>query len=291
MENYSVGAKNTSTYPYYFEIVGSTPAVSETTTVSRGAITLTNNAGVIAANSGNVINSTSSSLTVSVNATNGSIYFNLKKAQATISVSTEAPAITKITKAVSGKSQILSNVDPTTGTGTISTYYIAIKGESGAVTQTPSITTKGYLGSTSEITANGITAANQTSTYYIPVPSAATPTLTITDKTTAVTVGSLSNGSYPISTSLTGKITVGTAGWLPTTGLSATDSSVKVGIMAPATFIREGAVIKSDTAGYIPADTIIETVSSGTIIAVNSDPGNGYTEITQNVTIATGGYL
>lgn len=176
MSNYYVGAKNTTTYPYFFEIVGSTPAVEGTTTVSRAAITLTNSAGVIAENTGTTeINGTSSSPTVNVNATSGSIYFSLKKATATVSASTAKPTIEKVTSAISGKTQILNNVTLVNSSpaNSISTYYIAIQGFSGAVTQgTPIIGTEGYLKDSDQIEASGVAAKNQSDIYYLPVPSA-----------------------------------------------------------------------------------------------------------------------
>lgn len=65
------------------------------------------------------------------------------------------------------------------------------------------------------------------------VRSAATFSLAVTDKTTAVTIGSKSGDVYPVTTSLTGKLTASTAGWFSSG--SATDSSVKVGTIAAAT--------------------------------------------------------
>ena len=235
MSNYYVGAKNTTTYPYFFEIVGSTPAVEGTTKVTRAAITLTNDAGAIEEHAGTTeISGTSSSPTVNVNATNGSTYFSLKAAAATVTASTAAPTIEKVTQAVSGKTQILSTVTLVNSNpaNSIDTYYIAVKGFSGAVTNTKSSTyTAGYFAGTNQITANGVAAKKQSATYYLPVPSA--------------------------------------------------------------TFSKSGAKVTCATGGYVPAGDLPQngTISDGSIVAATGTPPSGYTEITSNVTVASGGYL
>ena len=88
MTNASVGAKNTSTYPYYFKVSASTPAVSGTTKVSRAAVTYTNSAGAIAAhNAATALSAGESSPTVSVNATSNATYVNIKSATISPTVS------------------------------------------------------------------------------------------------------------------------------------------------------------------------------------------------------------
>lgn len=76
---------------------------------------------------------------------------------------------------------------------------------------------KGYHSSDRIIRAAAATAASGFS-------------LSITDKSTAVTVGALSNGSYPLTTSLTGTFSASTVGTFSSG--SATDSSVKVGTIS-----------------------------------------------------------
>lgn len=233
MSNYQVGAKNTTTYPYFFEIVGSTPAVEGTTKVTRAAITLTNDAGAIIEHASTTeIAGTSSSPTVNVNAASGSTYFSLKAAAATVTTTTAAPTIKKVTKAVSGKTQILNTVDLATATTNISTYYIAVQGFSGAVTNTKSSTfTAGYFAGTGQITTSNIAAENKNAIYYLPVPSA--------------------------------------------------------------TFTKSGATVTCSQGGYVPAGALPQngTISNGTIQAVTADPGTGYTEIKNNVSISSGGWL
>lgn len=98
------------------------------------------------------------------------------------------------------------------------------------------------------------------------IPAAATPALAITDQGgTNITIGSPSSGYYPLSTSLTGTLTVGTAGWINTTGLSATDSSVAVGRIAQSTMtLGENALASGST--------ITPSVSGDQVITI----GMGY---------------
>lgn len=116
------------------------------------------------------------------------------------------------------------------------------------------------------------------------IPAAKNPALAITDKgTTNITIGSASGGYYPLTTSLTGKLTVSSAGWITTDGFSATDSTVTVGRIAQSilkngqTTINSGSTITPSvtatqtidiTAGYNTARTIkIGPMSSGTAAA------------------------
>jgi len=118
------------------------------------------------------------------------------------------------------------------------------------------------------------------------IPSAQNPALTITDKSsTNITIGTVSQGYYPLSTALTGTLTVGTPGWITTSGLSAQDESVIVGRIAQSTLkngdtaINSGATITPSvdsnqtiniSAGYNSARTVIVApMSSGTAAAAN----------------------
>ncbi len=78
------------------------------------------------------------------------------------------------------------------------------------------------------------------------IPAAATPALNITDKgTTDIGIGTVSSGYYPLTASLTGTLSVSTAGWITTAGLSATDSSVTVGRIAQSTLKLGSTTISS----------------------------------------------
>lgn len=118
------------------------------------------------------------------------------------------------------------------------------------------------------------------------IPSAQNPALTITDKSsTNITIGTVSQGYYPLSAALTGTLTVGTPGWITTSGLSAQDESVIVGRIAQSTLkngdtaINSGATITPSvdsnqtiniSAGYNSARTVIVApMSSGTKAVAN----------------------
>lgn len=84
---------------------------------------------------------------------------------------------------------------------------------------------------TTKVTTGGWFAKNATSSAS--VNDASGFSLSITDKsTTNITVGTVSNGYYPLSASLTGTFSASTAGWFSSG--SATDSSVVVGRVAAA---------------------------------------------------------
>lgn len=118
------------------------------------------------------------------------------------------------------------------------------------------------------------------------IPSAQGPVLTITDKSsTNITIGTVSQGYYPLSAALTGTLTVGTPGWITTSGLSAQDESVIVGRIAQSTLkngdtaISSGATITPSvdsnqtiniSAGYNSARTVIVApMSEGTKAVAN----------------------
>lgn len=111
-----------------------------------------------------------------------------------------------------------------------------------------------------------ITGNYQSGAQYVKatVRSASAPTLSITDKTDAVTVGTKnSSGKFPISVSgLTGTISVGTPGWF--TGGTATDSSVTVGTL-PASVHTCGAIqLGSDISTNLTANHCYVTCTTST---------------------------
>ena len=95
------------------------------------------------------------------------------------------------------------------------------------------------------------------------IPSAQGPALSITDKSSVdIGVGTVSQGYYPLSTALTGTLTVGTPGWITTTGLSAQDESVIVGRIKQSTLANGNTAINSGA-------TIIPSVSSNQTINIS----------------------
>lgn len=194
-------------------------------------------------------------------------YIPVPTAAATVNASVAAPTIEKVTQTVSGKTQILDSVEPSTATSGISTYYIAVKGFSGAVTQgTPAIGTAGYIDTASQITANGVAAKNQFATYYIPVPTA---TFTVDGNVVKSSVAGYVPGSTSVGTVATGTITNNT-----TLASGETSSGT----------INRGSYIKIG-AGYYSADAYyLAQANSGTktITASGTTSVDGYLNVSVN---------
>lgn len=96
------------------------------------------------------------------------------------------------------------------------------------------------------------------------IPNAKNPALAITNKgDTNITIGTASGGYYPLTTSLTGKLTVGSAGWITTDGFSATDSTVTVGRIAQST-------LKNGTTAISSGDIITPTVTGTQTINISA---------------------
>lgn len=85
------------------------------------------------------------------------------------------------------------------------------------------------------------------------IPAAATPTLAITDSNADIGIGTVSSGYYPLTATLSGTISLGTAGWVTAAGLSGSDSAT-VGRIAQSTLKLGTTTIAS---GYevIPGST------------------------------------
>ena len=130
------------------------------------------------------------------------------------------------------------------------------------------------------------------------VQNASTFSLAITDKaSTDITVGTKSGSYYPLSTSLTGTFSAGTAGWFSSG--SATDSSVIVGRIAATAYttssssnsgtnqISNGITPSSSiqyvniSAGYTPKSYIkINAVDAVLTVNGSSPDSNGNAQIT-----------
>ena len=159
----------------------------------------------------------------------------------------------------------------------------------------------GTQGSYTKATAQTITAGtNAATTKYILIKSAATPSVTTTNLsgTDAVTVGTLASGYYPINvTNVTATVTmnIGTAGWYAggDSKSSKLATSKQVGKMAQAKFTVNNNTVYCSTAGYVPkgsTSSVIGTIATGEISAVDSDPTDITNENTDLV-IASGGWL
>lgn len=151
--------KDTTNYPYYFKIDGSTPAVSGTTTVALTAVKYSNNAGVVAAhNNTQAIAATSSSPTVNVNATSGSIYVGLKQASITIGGTNTVTASLNLTKANTITWGDTNNGISVSATG----------GGSATITATATTSIAGYAPTSTQLGSATKTGSDSTSqTKYI----------------------------------------------------------------------------------------------------------------------------
>lgn len=127
---------------------------------------------------------------------------------------------------------------------------------------------------THKVATDVASGTNRTGYATVSVASAGALTLSLTDRTTGdVTVGSESAGYYPLTATLSGDIETASAGWFTTGKKSVTDANVVVGRLAKATFkVSNGNNIVVNTAGYIPANATVGTVSGGeaTIQSISS---------------------
>lgn len=189
MSNVTVGSKDTTNYPYYFKVNGSSSSGSST--VSRAAIKDTHTAGYIPAKSATTVIS-SDSKTVSVNAGSGSSYVGLKGASlsaygsATVSATVTPGELSVITQVrpVSGKT--LVPVDVTTSSSNISTpFFAVVRPEvaagsgtiSGYGTASASVSSDGYA--PTSLTGSGSVSVSGTATssakygdsHYLSIPA------------------------------------------------------------------------------------------------------------------------
>ena len=172
---YTVGAKDTTNYPYYIKISGSTPAVSGTTTATRAKATYTNSAGVIAAHSATQIwAAATASPTVSVNAASGSTYVGMVKAAVTVAgTNTVTPSAT------------LSKADSyVTWSGEDNGISVtATGGGTASVTATATTSTPGYAPASTQIGSQTLTASSNTTTDTKYITGIKVPANTLFDLT------------------------------------------------------------------------------------------------------------
>lgn len=119
-------------------------------------------------------------------------------------------------------------------------------------------------GTTTDILTTQNTFVDANISIKVNTPTASGQALNITNQgSTNITVGTVSGGYYPLTTSLTGTLTVSNAGWIATSGLQATDTSVTVGRIAQSTLKNGSTTINSGT-------TIVPNVSSSQTINISA---------------------
>lgn len=127
---------------------------------------------------------------------------------------------------------------------------------------------------TGTITLTQQTGTDVTNYASANVRAASNFSLSATDNTGVVTVGSLASGYYPLTNSITASLSAGTPGWFSSG--SANDSSVQVGKIAAATPSSEVSSLSSPTVAVSGAVTGMETASSGSYyVTVNGSATNG----------------
>lgn len=196
MENITLAAKDTTNYPYYFKVSGSTPAVSGKTKATRAKATYTNSAGVIAAHSATQIWAADAvEPTVSVNAAAGSSYIGLKKATMTVAgTNTVTPSAT-----VSSASAV------TLGTTNNGLSVTATGGGTASVTATATTNVAGYAPASTQLGSATLSASSNTTTQTkyitaIAVPKSKTFTISTTANTAADTNAlTVTNNAYRIT--------------------------------------------------------------------------------------------
>lgn len=155
MTNITVGAQNTSAYPYYFKVNASTAALSGATTVTRAAMTYTNGAGAIAAHSGTqALASGSSSPTVTVKAASNSTYVSLKKATMTVAGTN---TVTPTASATGSQATLVS-------TNNSGVSITATGGGTASVTATATTNAAGYAPASTQLGSATLTASSNTTT-------------------------------------------------------------------------------------------------------------------------------
>ena len=123
-------------------------------------------------------------------------------------------------------------------------------------------TATGY-GTFTDLIATQNTFVDKNISIKITVPQAGNPALNITDKgSTNITVGTVNGGYYPLTTSLTGTLSVGTAGWIDTSGLGATDDSVTVGRIIQST-LKNGTTTIASGSTVTPSPSSSQTINIG----------------------------
>jgi len=133
----------------------------------------------------------------------------------------------------------------TTPTSVASQYF--------KITPTASVTTAGWINSINDGTVQNYT-----------VRSASTFTMTGSDVTDEVTVGTVASGYYPVSAKVKGTITAGTAGWFTNSGAVQAGTATQVGKIAAGSVAIDDKSL-SVSPSVTPTATVSATGSSITL--------------------------
>lgn len=285
----NLGSKNTATYAYYFKVHGETDSITGNTTVTRGRVSYTNEAGVIEAHSGaEILAASSTSPSVTINKGTADTYINIKAASASRSGSATAatPTATRTTATVSGAYNV-GNGSATTATPASGNCFVSFTVTAPATTipLTTTISTSGYLATTSQITGSATANAKTSGTYYINVPkaevSSSNGTATATGGSASVAVTGISttstNTGYKISATATGGSASTTTSTLGiSTGYVTADQTLTVAA-------KSASGANSSTATYIVKGALKAEISNNTAGSAGMS-ASGFTALTGTAT-------
>lgn len=108
------------------------------------------------------------------------------------------------------------------------------------------------------------------------VPSAADPSLSITDLTGSLSMGDASNGIYSPTVSLSGNANVATAGWITAGNHAVSDSSVAVGTVNQSTLVNGSTAIAS-------GDDVVPAVSDDQTINISEGYNTARTVVVKSM--------
>ena len=131
---------------------------------------------------------------------------------------------------------------------------------------------------------------------YLTVPGASSPTLSLTDISTGLSMGNASNGVYSPVVSASGNVGISTAGWITSGNHNVTDSSFSVGTVNQS-IIQNGNTTVASGSTINPSDssqtiTITEGYNAARTIIIGAADSSAAGEITSgSATIDTLSYL
>lgn len=266
-----IGTKDTTTYPYYFKVNGSTPAISANTSVTIGDVKYSVDAGAIAA-ANNATAKTFSTATpaVSVNAASGSTYISFKKATMTVAgTNTVTPSAS------------LSKDDGITWSDTNNGLSItATGGGTASVTATATTNVTGYAPASTQLGSATLNAASNTTTAVkyitgITVPKAKTFTISTAANTAADSAAlTVTNNAYRttnVTNAANGTLTITNNGTISSLTNAGTITAITNNASKTITNIaNNGAIANINNGGTVTVTSKNATTGSLTVSAYNA---------------------
>lgn len=110
----------------------------------------------------------------------------------------------------------------------------------------------------------------------ITTPAAAAPELDVTDITTDIVMGTASNGVYEPTATISGNVSVETAGWITTGNKAVSESGVKIGKVNQSTLANGSTAISS-------GDNVVPAVSSDQTINISEGYNTARTVVVKSM--------